>query len=119
MGKRLRELLAELGGEFEAQVLSSHPQDMLNVVKGGDGFALLREGTLLMEGLATRTILGVDWTVDTAVVYKRNPKSKLIPIIAKNLKRRFPPPRALGTQKKRSETVRESERPSQMRMLVW
>ena len=86
MGKRLRELLAELGGEFEAQVLSSHPQDMLNVVKGGDGFALLREGTLLMEGLATRTILGVDWTVDTAVVYKRNPKSKLIPIIAKNLK---------------------------------
>ena len=60
VGKRLRELLAELGAEFEAQVLSSHPQDMLDVVKGGDGFALLREGTPLMEGLATRPILGVD-----------------------------------------------------------
>jgi len=87
--RRLRELLTELGVEFEEQALSSHPQDMLDVVKGGDGFALLREGTPLMEGLTTRPILGVDWTVDTAVVYKRNPNSKLIPIIAKNLKRRF------------------------------
>ena len=83
------ELLAELGVLFEEHSHTSHPQEMQEVVKNGEGFALIREGTVLIEGISTRPIIGVNWTVNTAVVFKRNPKSRLVPVLAKHLKREF------------------------------
>ena len=53
----------------------------------GYGFALIREGTPLEEELTTRPVAGVDWTVDTAVVYHKERYPKTIPILVKKLQR--------------------------------
>jgi hypothetical protein len=60
---------------------------MLTLVKEGYGFALIREGTPLEEELTTRPVAGVDWTVDTAVVYHKERYPKTIPILVKKLQR--------------------------------
>jgi uncharacterized protein YjiK len=60
---------------------------MQALVKEGYGLALIREGTLLEEGLITRPILGVDWTVDTAVIYHRQRHPKTVPILVRRLKK--------------------------------
>ena len=57
--------------QSEEHPLSSHPQEMQEGI-GTAGAALFREGTPLIEGLTSRPIIGVDWTVDTAVVFKRD-----------------------------------------------
>ena len=114
--ERLRELLAELGVEFEEHSHTSHPHEMQEVVKTGDGFALLREGTPLIDGLVTRPILGVDWTVDTAMVFKRDTKLKILPVIAKSLRKEFWPAAVAGGAKKPPKRV-GAESPSQMRLL--
>lgn len=87
--ERLRELLAELGVPFEEQTHTSHPAEMQEAVQKGDGFALIREGMPLLEGLITRPIIGVDWTVDTAFAFKHGATVRLLPIIAKNLRKHF------------------------------
>lgn len=54
----------------------------------GYGFALIREGTTLQEHLTTRPLAGVDWTVDTVVIYHRIRHPKTVPLVVKQLKRR-------------------------------
>jgi len=63
---------------------------MQTLVKGGHGFALIREGTNLDEELTTRPIAGVDWTVDTALIYHKVCHPKTIPILAKRLRKHLP-----------------------------
>jgi len=57
---------------------------------GGHGFALIREGTSLDEELTTRPIAGVDWTVDTALIYHKVRHPKTVPILVKRLIKQFP-----------------------------
>ena len=110
---RLLELLGELGVWFEEHAHVSHPQEMLEAVKNGEGFALVREGTPMMEGVTTRPIIGVDWTFDTAIVFSRNPKSRIVPVIAKHLKKTFLHSATPITQRKGPASVKELQRPSQ------
>jgi len=110
---RLLELLGELGVWFEEHAHVSHPQEMLEAVKNGEGFALVREGTPMMEGVTTRPIIGVDWTFDTAIVFSRNPKSRIVPVIAKHLKKTFLHSATPITQIKGPASVKELQRPSQ------
>ena len=84
---RLLELLSEAGVSVEEYSRASHPSEMQSLVKEGYGFALIRQGTLLEEGLTTRPILGVDWTVDTAVIYHKQRQPKTVPILVRKLKR--------------------------------
>ncbi|MDX6457712.1 MAG: hypothetical protein QOE55_1409 [Acidobacteriaceae bacterium] len=84
---RLLELLSEAGISVEEYSRASHPSEMQALVKEGYGLALMREGMVLEEGLTTRPILGVDWTVDTAVIYHRQRRPKTIPILVKRLKK--------------------------------
>ena len=88
---RLLELLSEIGIESDEQSHSSHPHDTQMLVKQGFGFALMREGTVLESGLTTRPIIGVDWTVDTALVFKANTSLKTLPIVVRNLRRKYMP----------------------------
>jgi DNA-binding transcriptional LysR family regulator len=84
---RLVELLGDAGvtlGEFSC---ASHPSEMQNLVKEGHGLALIREGTSLEEGLITRRLSGVDWTVDTAVIYHKHFHPKTVPVLVRMLKR--------------------------------
>jgi DNA-binding transcriptional LysR family regulator len=84
---RLLELLSDAGISVEEYSHASHPSEMRTLVKEGYGLALIREGTLLEEDLTTRPILGVDWTVDTAVIYHKQRHPKTVPIIVRKLKR--------------------------------
>lgn len=86
---RLAELLGEIGITIKDHARTSHPQETMKLVERGFGFALLREGTSLEAGLTTRPIRGVDWTVDTAMVFKETTDLKHLPVIARTLRRKF------------------------------
>src|SRR5260370_35337316 len=75
---------------MEDSCTASHPPEMQTLVKGGHGFALIREGTSLDEELTTRPIAGVDWTVDTALIYHKVHHPKTIPILVKRLIKHLP-----------------------------
>jgi hypothetical protein len=62
---------------------------MQMLVKEGHGFALIREGTILDDELTTRPIAGVDWTVDTGVIYHKVRHPKTVPIIVRKFGRQF------------------------------
>ena len=49
--------------------------------------ALVREGTELDPDLTTRPIFGVDWTVDTALIYHRERIPPTIPVLVRQLRR--------------------------------
>lgn len=84
---RLLELLSNAGISVEEHSRASHPSEMQTMVKEGYGLALIREGTLLADGLVTRSILGADWTVDTAVIYHKQHHPKTIPVLVRKLKK--------------------------------
>jgi DNA-binding transcriptional LysR family regulator len=89
---RLLELLAEVGVQIEEYSRASHPSEMQSLVKKGYGLALIREGTGLDSELTTRPIAGVDWTVDTAFVYRKERPLKTIPVLIRHLKDRLQTP---------------------------
>ena len=82
--RRLLELLSDAGLRLEEYSCASHPFEMQTLVKGGHGFALIREGTILDEELTTRPILGVEWTVDTALIFHKTRHPKTLPIWLSN-----------------------------------
>jgi DNA-binding transcriptional LysR family regulator len=84
---RLLGLLHHAGLRIEDYSSASHPSEMQLLVKEGQGVALIREGTPLDEQLTTRSILGVDWTVSTAIAFHRQRHPKTIPILARKLRR--------------------------------
>jgi hypothetical protein len=88
--ERLLELLRDAGVHIEDYSCASHPSEMQTLVKGGHGFALIREGTTLDEELTSRPIMGVDWTVDTALIYHRVRYPKTVPILVKRLIKQLP-----------------------------
>jgi DNA-binding transcriptional LysR family regulator len=84
---RLLELLSDAGVALGDYSCASHPSEMQNLVKEGHGLALIREGTALEEGLVTRRLSGVNWTVDTAVIYHKQRHPKTVPVLVRMLKR--------------------------------
>jgi DNA-binding transcriptional LysR family regulator len=85
----LLEMLADAGIKVEEYSRASHPSEMQMLVKEGYGFTLIREGTLLDDELTTRPIAGVNWTVDTAVIYHKQRHPKTIPILVKKFRNQF------------------------------
>jgi len=85
--ERLLELLADAGVKIGEYSHASHPFEMQALVRDGHGVTLIREGTLLGEDLTTRPIAGVDWTVDTAVIYHKKRHPKTIPTLIRMLRR--------------------------------
>jgi DNA-binding transcriptional LysR family regulator len=114
---RLVELLAEVGLALNALSHASHPLETQTLVKGGYGFALIREGSALEPGLTTRPILGVDWTVDTVLLFKKQTRLKTLPILARSLRRAYASSIELGVFKKPSAPAKRNEPPSQMSLL--
>jgi DNA-binding transcriptional LysR family regulator len=85
--ERLLELLDEAGVRIEEYSSVSNPLEMQMLVKEGYGLALIREGTTLDEELTTRPIAGVDWTVDTAIVFHKQKHPKTIPALVRSLRK--------------------------------
>ena len=107
--ERLIQLLGSIGIATEEHSHASHPSEAMKLVKDGYGFALLREGTRLESGLITKRIMGIDWTVDTVMVFKRESLLKNLPIIARSLRRKFGANGAGTAAKKESGTVKTSK----------
>lgn len=105
---RLLELLTDAGVSVEEYSRASHPSEMLTLVKEGYGFALIREGTNLDERLTTRPVAGVDWTVDTAVIYHKQRRPKSIPFLVRKFKKLHGTDRFEALPKKLSATTRNS-----------
>jgi DNA-binding transcriptional LysR family regulator len=87
--ERLLELLDDAGVRIEEYSRASNPYEMQMLVKEGHGFTLIREGTTLDDELTTRPIAGVNWTVDTAVIYHKQRHPKTVPVLVRNLKKSF------------------------------
>jgi DNA-binding transcriptional LysR family regulator len=85
--ERLLELFEEEGLGVTEYSRASNPSEVQMLVKDGHGLALVREGSVLDPKLTTRAIAGIDWTIDTAVVYRKDQHPKTLPIVVKNLKR--------------------------------
>jgi DNA-binding transcriptional LysR family regulator len=84
--ERLLELLEIAGVQVEEYSRASHPTEMQMLVKAGYGFALVREGSDLDSDLTVRPIAGVDWTIDTAVVFHKQRHPKTIPVLIRRLR---------------------------------
>lgn len=88
---RLVELLAETGVQIDEFSSATHPTEMQRLVRDGYGLTLIREGTSLDPALITRPLMGVNWTVDTAVVYHKQHHLETIPVLVRHLKHRLSP----------------------------
>jgi DNA-binding transcriptional LysR family regulator len=84
---RLLKLLHDAGLRIEEYSSASHPSEMQILVKEGYGLALIREGMPLDEQLTTRPVVGVDWTIVTAIAFHRVRHAKTIPILLRKLRR--------------------------------
>src|SRR5258708_19603271 len=63
---------------------------MGTLVKGGRGRTVSRGGSWLDDELTTRPIAGMDWTVDTAVIYHKLRHPKTVPILVRKFGRQVP-----------------------------
>lgn len=86
---RLLGLLHHAGLRIEEYSSASHPSEMQMLVKEGHGLALIREGSTLDDQLTTRCVLGVDWTVSTAIAFHRDKHAKTIPILVRRLRKKL------------------------------
>jgi len=96
---RLLELLTSVGVNVREFSRASHPYEMQALVRAGFGVALVREGMALDDQLTTRPVSGIDWTIDTALIYRKQLHPKTIPILVRQFKKQF----AGGTQNNDSE----------------
>jgi DNA-binding transcriptional LysR family regulator len=87
--ERLLELLNGVGIHLREYSRASHPTELQALVKEGYGFALIREGTALDPQLTTRAIAGVNWTVDTAIIYHLHRFPKSIPVMVRKFRREY------------------------------
>jgi DNA-binding transcriptional LysR family regulator len=115
--QRLMEMLSEIGIVVNEHARASHPHETQTLVKNGFGFGLLREGTPLQPDLTTRRIAGVNWAVDTAIVFKKATKVKTLPILARNLRRRYGAPGDHALDKKQPDRVTHENGPVQLSLL--
>jgi DNA-binding transcriptional LysR family regulator len=86
---RLIEMLSEVGITGDVASKNKTPHDLQWMVESRYGYALIREGSLLHDGLITRPIAGVTWTVDSALILGRSSSQKTLPQLVKELRRRF------------------------------
>ena len=87
---RLIQMLDEVGIKGDVAKTHSNPHDLQWTVGSGDGYALIREGSLMHHGLITRPIAGVTWTVESALVLGKSSQktlSRLVKALRRRLKR--------------------------------
>jgi DNA-binding transcriptional LysR family regulator len=86
---RLLEWLSSAGVQIREYSRASHPSEMQALVREGFGMALVREGMALDDQLTSRPVTGIDWTIDTALIYHKQRHPKTVPILARQFKKQF------------------------------
>ena len=86
--RQLMELLDKVGVHPEIASTTATPHDIQWMVQSGYGHALIREGSELEAGVVTRPVAGVDWAVDSVLIFKKMPSHKAIPALVRELRKR-------------------------------
>jgi DNA-binding transcriptional LysR family regulator len=87
---RLLEMLNEQGITPRVSNPTFNAEHVQWMVKHHICLALIREREPLDEELTTRPIRNVNWTVDSALVYKPEKRQMALPLLLRELERRFP-----------------------------
>jgi len=87
---RLLEMLAEQGITPRISNPTFNAEHVQWMVKHRICLALIREREPLDEELTTRPIRNVNWTVDSAIVYRPEQRQMALPLLLSELERRFP-----------------------------
>jgi DNA-binding transcriptional LysR family regulator len=86
---RLLEMLAEQGIEPRVSNPTFNAEHVQWMVREGLCVALIRQTESLNEDLTTRPIQGVSWTIDSAIVYRPEHDQMALPLLLRDLNRRF------------------------------
>lgn len=105
--RHLLEMLDEVGVHPEVASTTAHPRDIQWLVKSGYGHALIREGSELEAGVVTRPVAGVSWKVDCALISKKSPSQKTIPVLVRALRKKLRSP-SLMLSKKPPQSARRT-----------
>ncbi|HEV2133973.1 MAG TPA: LysR substrate-binding domain-containing protein [Terracidiphilus sp.] len=87
---RLLEMLQEQGIAPRISNPTFNAEHVQWMVKERICLALIREHEQLDEALTTRPIRNVNWTVDSAIVYRPGASQMALPLLLRELERRFP-----------------------------
>jgi DNA-binding transcriptional LysR family regulator len=87
---RLLEMLNEQGITPRVSNPTFNAEHVQWMVKHHICLALIREREPLDDDLTTRPIRNVNWTVDSALVYKPEQRQMALPLLLRELERRFP-----------------------------
>jgi DNA-binding transcriptional LysR family regulator len=87
---RLLEMLNEQEIILRVTNPTSNADHVQWMVKQKICYALIREYEPLRDGLTTRPIQGVSFTVDSAIAYKADSKQLVLPFLLQDLEKRFP-----------------------------
>lgn len=99
---RLLELLAEQGIQPRISSPTFNGEHIQWMVREGLCLALIPKHEQLHEDLVCKPIKGVEWTIDSAIVYRAEHKQTALPVLVRDLERRF----SIAIQKKPPQTTR-------------
>jgi len=85
----LLEMLKEQGIQPRVSNPTFNAEHVQWMVREGLCVALIRQGETLHEDLTTRPIRGVSWTIDSAIVYRPEHEQIGLPLLLRDLERRF------------------------------
>ncbi len=87
---RIVEMLDELGIAPRSSTSTMNGEHIQWMVKEGMGYALVRAGRPLIEGLVSRPIAGAHWTIDSALISKAGKQHPALPLLVRELAKRIP-----------------------------
>jgi DNA-binding transcriptional LysR family regulator len=108
--ERLLEMLAEQGIQSCISNPTFNADHLQWMVHEGYCLALIPKNGHLHEDLVLRPIQGVAWTIDSAVVYRPESNQKALPVLLRDLERRFSVP----AQKKPPRPVKPQTQQEQL-----
>ena len=87
--ERLLEMLEGQGIKPKISNPTFNAEHVQWMVREGLCIALIRQSEPLHRDLTTRPIQGVNWTIDSAIVYREEHDQKALPLLLRDLEKRF------------------------------
>ena len=88
--ERLLEMLDEQGIEPKFTNPTFNSEHVQWMVRTRLCLALISASEVVQEGLTTRPIQGVRWTIDLALIYRKEHKQLALPLLLRDLEKKFP-----------------------------
>ena len=104
--ERLLEMLDEQGIEPKFTNPTFNSEHVQWMVRTRLCLALISASEVVQEGLTTRPIQGVRWTIDSALIYRAEHKQLALPLLLRDLEKKFPVG-SPASQKKPPQSVKD------------